>query len=475
MMKTLRTFFLFLAGLTVLLLTDSCRKVKPRPPEAKGFDEAIPATASYLTGRITFEMADLERKINSELKPVLVTEDMLEGKKGEKWQLRVERSGPVRLRYSRGRVSFVAPLQVWVSNPLAYKRNKRKRESNPNFIGAKQPLAALSVNFDTPLTVTDHWTLATKARFVDYQWLEKPKLRVLGVKIPIQNIAEKIIDARKQDIEAAIDQAVAGELHLEKEIRKIWRDIQRPLLVNKQPDSIWLVPSPTTVIAGPISGNNRAITLPLRIGFSTATRFGPRPQFTPSMKLPVLQKVAYLQPVSDLKVVLTITYEDINRILSKNLRGRKLDLAGGLLTVKSASVYGGQHSLILKTEVGGSVKGTLYFRGKPYFDTLRNTLQIRDVDFDVHTEERLLATADWLLHDKLRDTLQTALQVPLGRQLASIPHKIETAFERGKAGKKTDLAIDAFRLVPQRIAIRPEGVQILIDIQSKVTLQVKRL
>lgn len=473
-MKTPQTFFLLLLGAT-LFLANGCRKVKPKPPVAEGFDDSIPTTSSYLTGRITFDLADLERKINKELKPVLVTEDMLEGRKGEKWQLRVERSGPVKLRYSQQRVSFTAPLQVWISNPLAFKRNKRRQEKDPTFVAKKQPLCALAVNFDTPLQVTNKWTLATKSRFVDYQWIEEPKLRVLGMQVSIQKIAEKIIDSRKGDIEAAIDQAVAGELHLDKEIRKIWRDIQRPLLLNKQPDSVWLVPTPSSVAVSAIAGNSRTITVPLRIGFTTATYFGNRPDVKPSLKLPVLQKVAYLRPISDLKVLFTIPYADLNRVLSSNLKGRKLELAGGLINIKSASVYGGQHALVLKTDVGGSVKGTLYFHGKPFFDTLTSTLQVRNVDFDVHTEERLLATADWLLHDKLRDTLQTALKIPLGKQLAELPHKIETAFARGKAGEKTALDIAAFRLVPQRIAVRPDGVQILIDIQSKVTLQVRRL
>ena len=473
-MRTQRTsFILFVSG--ALLLAVGCRKVKPTPPVAEGFDDPIPVTTSYLTGRITFELADLERKINKELKPVLVTEDMLEGRKGERWQLRVERSGPIRLRYSQQRVSFTAPLQVWISNPLAFKRNKRRQDKDPTYIAQKQSLCALSVNFDTPLKVSNNWSLTTKSRFVDYQWIEKPRLRILGIQVPIQNIAEKIIDSRKGDIEAAIDQAVAGELHLDKEIRKIWRDIQRPLLLNKQPDSLWLVPTPLSVAAGSIAGNTKTITVPLRIGFSTATYFGNRPHVKPSLKLPVLQKVAKVNPISDLRVLFTIPFADLNRVLSKNLKGRKLELAGGMIRLKSASVYGGQHALILKTDVGGSVEGTLYFHGKPFFDTLTNTLQIRDVDFDVHTEERLMATADWLLHDKLRDTLRTALKIPLGKQLAELPYKIEMAFARGKAGKKTSLDIAAFRLVPQRIAVRPDGVQILIDIQSNVMLQVKRL
>ncbi|WP_019987108.1 DUF4403 family protein [Rudanella lutea] len=473
-MKTGQTFFLCLFFSTILLAV-GCQRVNPKPPEAKGFDEPIPATTSYLTGRITFELADLEKKINDELGVVLVTEETLKGQKGEKWQLRVERSGPVRLRYSRGRVSFTTPLRVWISNPLAFKRLQRKREADPDFYKSKRPLCALTVNFDTPLKVNNNWSLTTKARFVDYQWIEKPKVRVLGVGLSIQRIAERILDARKQDIEMAIDKAVSSELHLEKEISKIWRDIQRPLLLNKQPDSVWLVPTPSSVIAGPIVGNQRYVTIPLRIGFSAATRFGPRPAFNPSLKLPVLRKVAKLEPVSDLKVLFTIPFADLNRVISQNLSKRELELKEGLLKIKRASLYGGQRSLILKTEVGGAVKGTLYLHGRPYFDTLTNTLQMRNVDFDVHTEERLLATADWLLHDDLRDTLQTALKLPLGDKLAAIPDKIETAFARGKAGKKTDLDIAAFRLVPQRIAIRPDGVQILIDIKSKVTLQVEKL
>ena len=80
-MKTPQTFFILLLGAT-LFLANGCRKVKPKPPAAEGFDDPIPTTTSYLTGRITFELADLERKINKELKPVLVTEDMLEGRKG---------------------------------------------------------------------------------------------------------------------------------------------------------------------------------------------------------------------------------------------------------------------------------------------------------------------------------------------------------------------------------------------------------
>ena len=77
--------------------------------------------------------------------------------------------------------------------------------------------------------------------------------------------------------------------------------------------------------------------------------------------------------------------------------------------------------------------------------------------------------------DHLRDTLQSVLVVPLRYEVDTLPEKIESAFARGKAGKKTALDVDAFRLVPLRIVVRPEGIEILIKIESKVDLAVKRL
>ncbi len=87
----------------------------------------------------------------------------------------------------------------------------------------------------------------------------------------------------------------------------------------------------------------------------------------------------------------------------------------------------------------------------------------------------MLATADWLLHDHLRDTLQATLVVPLRQPIATIPDKIENAFAKAKVGQTVNLDIKGFRLVPQRIVVQPNGVQILIKVQSEIAVKVKKL
>ena len=456
--------FLFL--LVILIGAGGCNRVRPDVPVAEAFDPALEEPVSFMAGNITFNIRDLEGKVNKSLSTTLVTEETFEGKKGEAWRLRVERTGPVQIRYENRRVFFSAPLQVWYSNPIGLRKSKKRKS---------RPLCALAVNFTSPVAVGPNWRLLTKAKFEKYHWTLKPTVRLLGIKISVQKIAETLLDKRKADIEQAIDNAVRRGLRLDRQVGKVWRDMQKPLRISKNPENIWLLPKPFSISAAPVYGNARQITVPIQIAFRVDTRIGPKPVLDTLEKLPRLLRRKAIPSASRLEVLAFIPYTDVNHVLARTLTKQKLDLMGGNLTIKSASVYGSGRKLILRADVAGAVHGTLYFHGTPAYDTLTNTLRMRDVDFDVDTKEHLLATADWLLHDHLRDTIQTVMVIPLRQQIDTIPEKIETAFARAKAGKKTDLDIDAFQLVPQRIVIRPDGVQLLIKVKSKVAVKVKRL
>ncbi len=456
--------FLFL--LAFLIGFDGYKRVRPDAPVTEDFEPAIADPVSYMAGSVTFNIRDLEKKINSTLPTTLVAEEVFDGMKGEAWRFRVDRTGPVQIRYADQRVFFSAPLQVWYSNPLGLRKSKKRKS---------RPLCALAVNFTSPVMVGSNWRLLMKARFEEYQWTQEPTVRVLGVKVNVRKIAEKILDKRKVDIEQAIDVAIYKGLRLDRQVSKIWRDMQNPLRIGKVPQNIWLLPKPFSIAAAPVFGNAQQITVPLQIAFRVRTRLGPRPAIDTLERLPRLLRRRALPDSARLSVLAFIPYTDVNQVLDSALSQEKLDLAGGHIKIKKATVSGSGRKLILKTDVSGAVNGTLYFRGNPSYDTLTNTLRIQNVDFDVDTKEKLFATADWLLHDHLRDSLRAVMVVPLRQPISSIPGKIETAFARAKAGQKTALDINAFELIPQRIVVRPDGVQILIRVESKVAVRVKRL
>lgn len=443
----------------------ACQKVKPRPPVAEGFDEPIPPARSFLAGPITFQIKSLEDKINASIKTEIVSPEMMEGQKGSSFNMRVVRTGRIRIRYVNHQVTFSAPLEIWLDNPIRLRKKKH----------AKTAVCALSVDFQSPLQVASDWRLTTHVSLVKHTWIKQPRVRILGINIPFTKLAEKVIQKRRADIEAAIDKAVYDGLRLDKQVRPVWLDLQKPLLLAKQPDTLWLVPTPFSVAVGDVQGNAETLTVPIRVAFYTRTLLGPRPVVTLNRRLPLIRRDKHIHQVSDLRVMSFISYRDINRILVRQLKGHKLELAGGLLTINKTAVYGGQRAIIIRADVGGAVKGTLYFRGQPAYDTLTHTLQVRNIDFDVETEERLLATADWLLHDRLNDTLAKVLKFPIREQIDKLPTLIDGAFEKAKAGKKNDLDIISFQFVPQRIAVRPDGIQALLKVESTVAFKVKKL
>lgn len=464
-MSATRTIgFFILLGIVSSLL--ACKQVRSDAPILEDFEPPVTDPVSYMAGNLTFNIADLEAKVNKALSTTLVNEETFQGKKGEAWRLRVERTGPIKITYEKRRVYFSAPIQVWYTNPIGLRKSENRKSRR---------LCALAVNFTSPVSVGPHWHLLTRTRFDQYRWIVKPTVRLLGLNISVQGLAETMLNKRKSDIEQAIDRAVHHSIHLDRQVGKVWRDMQKPLRIARKPENIWLLPKPFSIATAPVYGNAKQITIPLQIAFKVDTRLGPQPTIDTLQPLPRLLSRNALPDTARLEVLAFIPYNEVNQVLARTLEKDKLKLAGGNITIKKASLYGSGRKLILKAEVGGAVHGTLFFHGRPAYDTLTNTLRMQNVDFDVDTKEELLATADWLLHDNLRDTIQAAMVIPLKHPIASLPDKIQTAFERAKVGQKTDLAIDTFQLVPQRIVIRPEGVQILIKVKSKVAVKVKKL
>ncbi|GAB3256897.1 hypothetical protein GCM10027347_18990 [Larkinella harenae] len=445
----------------------SCKRVKPDPPAARNFDDSLTVDSSYVSAPILFEVSDLEAKINKALGVVLVENAEIKNGFSRPLNLRIERNGPIKLAFDGNRLTFGASLKIWISNPLRLARNAKDTSD--------RVYSALQVRFRSPLTVRDDWRVETKVELENYRWLTEPQIRILGINIPVTKLADRILEKRENGIESAIDKAVFNELRLDRELATIWQDIQKPILINKAYEKVWLLPRPFAILVGPIRGNPNAIMVPLRLNLAVDSEFGPKPIYQVNTKLPRLQKVESLPMLSRINLLTRIPYSQMTAVLDAYVTGKKLDIINHLVDIENVKVYGGEHALIVQTDIKGAIGGTLYFRGRPAFDTVRQELVVLNMDYDIHTEQSLAKAADWLLHDTLKDTLQSALKIPLQEHLTLLPDKIETAFARGKAGQKARIAIPKFQLSPRAIAIRPDGLHLLLHTDAAMVLEVVHL
>lgn len=452
----------FLTGLATVLLMAQCQPSKPEAPKAEGFDPPIPPTISYVAGPITFPLQALKDKINQALDPVLIGKETSDGKVKGIVSFRVKRMGSVRVQYVDQQVLLSAPLQMWLTKPFS-------KDTTP----PDRPFCAMEVNFKTPISVTSNWRIASRTTFSDYTWIRKPEMRLLGANISLTNMVQRVLDKHKADIEQAIDSAVYEKLRLDQMVAPTWRDLQKPMLIDKK-YGLWLVPNPISVAAGKVGGNEKQLTVPLRIAFETSTKLKPETPEYVRTPLPLLQKRDQVSLISSLHLMNFIPYADINRMLAITVNKQDKKMVMGSLTLKKASVYGAQHALIVKADVEGLFDGTVYLKGRPVFDTLTNTLKVDSLDFDGESGSILSKKAGALWHDSLRKLLEELITIKLGDDIAKLPNKINQAFEKGP-GKKTDMGIKTFRFVPQKIAIRPDGIQALIHVKSTIALRVEKL
>lgn len=453
----------FLTGLIALISLAQCQTKQPQAPVAEGFDPPIPPMLSYVAGSITFDLKEIEKKINQELDPVLIGKETEKGKTEGIISFRVKRLGDVQVRYVDHQIQLSAPLQMWLTKPFS-------KDTTP----PKKPFSVIHVAFKTPITVTPNWRFASHTTFTNYRWLVQPELRILGKEFSLTKLAQNILDKHKADIEKAIDAAVYNNLRLDQMVEPTWQDMQKPLLINKE-YGLWLVPKPISVAAGPVDGNARQLTTHVRIAFETQTELKPQEPVHPKTKLTQLQKRDSVSQTSDLNLMSFIPYADINRMLALMIGKQPQKMALGAVTVKGASVYGAQRSLIVKAELSGLVDGPIYLRGRPTFDTLTNTLSVRNLDFDDTSGDLLSKNTGAVWHKPLLSVLESMLTIQLGDDIAKLPQAIDKAYEQGGPGKKTDLGIQSFRFIPQKIAIRPDGIQALIKVKSKVAVKVNSL
>ena len=285
------TMFRLFIGLATLLLMAQCQKAKPEAPKSEGFDPPIPPMLSYVAGPITFPLEELRNKINEEIDPVLIGKETEDGKVKGIMSFRVKRLGPVQVKYVNHQVLLSAPLQMWLTKPFS-------KDTTP----PDRPFCALRVNFKTPISVTEQWRIESHTDFSDYEWIQEPQIKLLGAGISLTNLAQKILDKHKTDIEKAIDSAVHDKLRLDEMVAPTWRDMQKPMLINKE-YGLWLIPQPISVAAGPVNGNETQLTVPLRIAFNTKTALKPKTPDYDKTPLPTLQKretvIAGVRPAPD--------------------------------------------------------------------------------------------------------------------------------------------------------------------------------
>lgn len=104
-----------------------------------------------------------------------------------------------------------------------------------------------------------------------------------------------------------------------------------------------------------------------------------------------------------------LDYDSLSSIITSRMKGYRMDISQvpqKYVVVESVKIYGdGKDKLILGVEFSGSNRGIMYFIGKPVYDKVTGTLEIKNLEYDLKTKNLFLNTAKWLFDKKILSAL----------------------------------------------------------------------
>jgi hypothetical protein len=122
-------------------------------------------------------------------------------------------------------------------------------------------------------------------------------------------------------------------------------------------------------------------------------------------------------------------------------------------------------------KVGGDARGTLYFVGTPIYNPVAQTVVVPDLDFSVESRNVLGRSADWLLHDELRDRIRQAAHFAVGDRVTEIRGKVNTAMNRD-LGKAVRLSGHVESLRPVGVVVTQTAIATLVEADGRAKVDI---
>ncbi len=100
---------------------------------------------------------------------------------------------------------------------------------------------------------------------------------------------------------------------------------------------------------------------------------------------------------------------------------------------------------------------------------------MQNFDYFLNTENRLVSTGDNLLHEFVRDTVATKLNVRLDTLIGKVPGIVNNAIAKGKVGRVIYLKVDSLSVKKCDIILDREKMHLLLNVHARADLRLKRI
>ena len=441
--------------LTILLISllSACKTKKPLRPMEEYSDFKPQASTVHVP--ITVDIEAIERLINAQLDEVLYED---ENTMSDGLAIKANRTEDVRIDMSGDEFLYNIPVLIEASQKTAFGRVRGDGE--------------IKLFFKTKYEITKDWQLITATILDDYEWFQKPVLKMGPVKIPVRAVADKVIERSKTQITTNIDEQLKKGFDLKSIAQKLWLQVQDPMLVESNYKA-WASIQPQEISLSPLINENDTLKSTIQIKALSAVDLGAKPMVEKIDSLPDFQFKKQKEDDFNIYLTTTIGYDEVERYAKQFLIGQTFEQGNQSVRIEDLFLYGRKDKIVVDTKLSGSYTGNVYLEGTPVFNEKTNTLEVENLEFELGTQSVLFKTAGWLFKKNIEKQIKKSLRFPLEEHINSVKSTISDKMKNFPITPNVFLNGNMDDLSISQTALRPEGIKVVVLSKGQVDINVK--
>ena len=449
----------------VALLFSGCKTMQIEKPKESYLPSNLSPALSELPLQVELDVKKLETSINKKMNGLI-----FEGTKISDKDLSVKiwKAQNFTFTINNNVIEYRVPLKVWTS--FAWKVEKFGYVVGDTY----EATGTIALTYKTSISLDKNWKLISKTTSSGYEWIETPKLNVVGVTVPVTPIASLALSRCDKLISDQIDKTLAESLDMKKYITQAWNQVQKPMQVNAEND-LWIRITPKDLYVAPFTTTGSKLNLAIALYAEIESYMGAQPTSNTLTTLPAFKYVNHPAQQFNLNIGADVTFEKISEMAKKELVNKTFTEGNKTITITGLSIFGNEGKAVFVADVIGSLKGRIYFTGNMVYNPTKLAVEISEPQFDVKTQSALVRSAGWLLHGLILKKIAPYLTYPIKENLDKMKVQVNQMLNNYPIyngvtldGKLNSISVLSLSLVPGAIRIQA-------NVKGNVALKVQDL
>lgn len=447
----------------IVSLTFGQKIIEPEAPVEKyTIEKMVTKQTSTINIPFNLTMTEVENQINKSITGLIYEDNSYTDNDNDNFKCRVWKKNKIIFTGVQGNVfDYSVPLKIWAEKGIGAL----------GFMSYQSTEFEMILKFSSTFGIQPDWSFQTITNANGFDWITKPAIKIGGVDVPITAVIGKIISNNHAMFARKIDESVKSNINIRPYVLKAWETASQPFLISEEYKT-WLKVTPLDISMAPLVTVNKVIQSTINLKVITETNLGEKPIITKS-PLPNLKIAPQKESTFDMAILNEVPYVEATAIAKKMFVGQKYEFQDGKFKTEilGIDIYGSEDKLVIKADMKGSVKGTIFMKGIPVYDSTKKMIVLSNLDYDLKTKNVLVKAANWMIEGKLAKMFESKFGMPLTDLMKMAKTNVEETLSKPLSkGIKMDGEIQ--EIMPNKIYLTPTSMVIVVKTKGKLSLKI---